>query len=116
MTEPYAEYYRGFREAFHMANQIAAGGSRGMEDLTLKEVIRTLANYANGEARATPADHSKPSMTNGDFHCPACGEVKKGPLFCGNCLWQAQELTDSDAAPEIDKAIAATSPKGDGND
>jgi hypothetical protein len=46
-----------------------------------------------------------PSMTNGDFHCPACGNVMKGPTSCGSCLWEA-ETCGYKAAVVLDERAA----------
>lgn len=42
------------------------------------------------------ADARPVAMTNGSFHCPACGEAMKGPLACGHCLWQKPEAVDAE--------------------
>jgi hypothetical protein len=44
----------------------------------------------------------KPSMTNGSFHCPACGEVMKGPTHCGHCLWDADTCGYAYTAPQAE--------------
>ena len=40
----------------------------------------------------------EPMMTNGDFHCPACGQVMKGPTACGSCLWERDTCGYTDNA------------------
>jgi hypothetical protein len=42
-------------------------------------------------------------MTNGDFHCPACGEVMKGPTACGSCLWEADTCGYKSAVPQDER-------------
>lgn len=45
-----------------------------------------------------------PGMTNGNFHCPACGEVMRGPTVCGSCLWQADTCGyQYSAAPSVEQ-------------
>jgi hypothetical protein len=59
-------------------------------------VAAPLANEASKPAA--------PGMTNGDFHCPACGEAMKGPTFCGSCLWEADTCGyRSTAAPSVEQ-------------
>jgi hypothetical protein len=90
-----------------MAARDRVRGGPGMTDeerFALKFLLDSVgADYPNCEASlrplcVIPPTGSAPEMTNGDFHCPACGEVKKGPLFCGNCLWQAPEAIDAEIA------------------
>ncbi|SDR47350.1 hypothetical protein [Paraburkholderia tuberum] len=44
---------------------------------------------AASTVRPLPRASDAAPMTNGDFHCPQCGEVMKGPTACGTCLWEA---------------------------
>lgn len=79
--------------------------AEGEPSSTLKYMQDVIA--ANAPAPTQGADARSVAMTNGDFHCPACGEVKKGPLYCGSCLWQAPELTDSEVADDA-RPVAIT--------
>jgi hypothetical protein len=47
-----------------------------MFDESMMSIAAPLANEASKPVA--------PGMTNGDFHCPACGEAMKGPTFCGS--------------------------------
>jgi hypothetical protein len=93
-----------------------------------------LADGGKGEAVAKALDHcdwsgapignkviiqqaidvlsGKPSMTNGSFHCPACGEVMKGPTHCGHCLWDADTCGYAYAAPQAECAPREAQPVG----
>jgi hypothetical protein len=53
----------------------------------------------------------KPSMTNGSFHCPACGEVMKGPTHCGHCLWDADTCGYAYTAPQAECAPREAQPE-----
>jgi len=49
-------------------------------------------------------------MTNGSFHCPACGEVMKGPTHCGHCLWDADTCGYAYTAPQAECAPREAQP------
>lgn len=50
-----------------------------------KAGMATMAVFAH-PLRSVPV--AEAVMTNGDFHCPACGQVMKDPTHCGSCLWE----------------------------
>lgn len=57
------------------------------------------------EEAAAPMAVTAAPMTNGDFHCPACGEVMKGPTACGSCLWEADTCGYPRASEQADEAV-----------
>jgi hypothetical protein len=81
----------------------------GVMGLACPKCSGRYSTIAEARIAATPLanEASKPAapgMTNGDFHCPACGEAMKGPTFCGSCLWEADTCGyRSTAAPSVEQ-------------
>lgn len=107
---------------------VKAGGKARVDDfnrngttLSPKDANRVAEAMYRAMIAASPAPASpsgEPGMTNGDFHCPACGSVMKGPISCGSCLWErdtcgyalAASPSGEDAAEQADEAVTLPEP------